>query len=69
MPTMIGDPARPSFVSDGHLDYLDGLFDSYAIDPRGASPMLCTAFRLGQQEAEAVVEFWRSTSGRRLKGS
>ena len=57
MQTMIGDPARPSFVSDGHLDYLDGLFDSYAIDPRGASPMLCTAFRLGQQEAEAVVEF------------
>ncbi len=31
--------------------------------------MLCTAFRLGTQEAEAVVEFWCSTFGRRLTGS
>ena len=69
MATTIGDPTRPAFVTDGHLDYLDGLFDSYAIDARGAPPLLCTAFRLGQQEAEAVVEFWHSTLGRRLTGS
>ena len=69
MATTIGDPTRPAFVTEGHLDYLDDLFDSYAIDVRRAPPMLCTAFRLGAQEAQAVVEFWRSTFGRRLTGS
>jgi len=68
MAITIGDPTRPAFVTDGHLDYLDGLFASYAIDAGRASPMLCTVFRLGEQEAEAVVEFWSNTPGRRLTG-
>lgn len=67
--TTIGDSTRPAFVSDGHLDYLDHLFDSYGIDARRAPRMLCTAFRLGEQEAEAVAKFWSSTFGRRLTGS
>ena len=69
MATTLGDPTRPAFVSDGHLDYLDDLFDSYSIDVRRAPPMLCTVSRLGEREAEAVVEFWSSTFGRRLTGS
>ena len=66
MATTIGDPTRPSFVSEGHLDYLDALYNSYTINEKSASPMLCTAFRLGAKEAEAVVEFWSSTFERRL---
>ena len=69
MATTIGDPTRLAFVRDEHLDYLDELFESYAVEPRRASPMLCLVFRLGEREAEAVVEFWRSTFGRRLTRS
>ena len=69
MATTIGDPARPGFVSDEHLDYLDELFESYAVNPGCASPMLCSAFQLGEREAEVIVEFWRSAFGRRLTRS
>ncbi len=65
MATKTGDPTRPAFVRDEHLDYLAELFESYAVDPPRASLMLCLVFRLGEQEAKAVVEFWRSTFGRR----
>ena len=69
MATTIEDPTTPGFVSDEHLDYLDELFESYAVEVRRASPMLCSAFQLGEREAEAIVEFWRSTFGRRLTRS
>ena len=64
-----GGSHEAAFVTETHLDYLDDLFDSSAIDVRHASPILGTVFRLSQQEAEAVVEFWSSMFGRRLAGS
>ncbi len=69
MATTIGDPTRPAFVSDEHLDYLDELFESYAVEVYRAPPMLCSAFQLGEREAEVIVEFWKSTFGRSLTRS
>jgi len=83
MAITIGGPTRPAFVRNEHLDYLDELFESYAVDPRRVSPpstvskrrhrilsaMLGLVFRLGEREAGAIVEFWRSTFGRRLTRS
>ncbi len=69
MATTIGDPNKPAFVRDEHLDYLDELFESYAVDPGRASPMLCSAFQLGELEALAIVEFWLNTFGRRFTQS
>jgi len=42
---------------------------SYAVEVHRASPLLCSAFQLGEREAEVIVEFWRSTFGRRLTPS
>ncbi len=69
MATTIGDPTRPEFVRDEHLDYLDELFESYAVNPGCASPMLCSVFRVGELEAVAIVEFWLNTFGRRFTQS
>ena len=69
MAATIGDPTRPEFVRDEHLDYLDELFESYAVDPGRVSLMLCSVFRVGELEAVAIVEFWLNTFGRRLTRS
>ncbi len=69
MAATIGDPTRPEFVRDEHLDYLDELSESYAVEVRRAPPLLCSAFQLGEREAEVIVEFWRSKFGRRLTRS
>jgi len=69
MATTIGGSTKPAFVRDEHLDYLDELFESYAVEVRRAPPLLCSAFQLGEREAEVIVEFWRSTFGRRLTRS
>ncbi len=69
MATTFGDPTRPEFVRDEYLDYLDELFASYAVDPGRVSLMLCSAFRVGELEAEVIVEFWLNTFGRRFTQS
>ena len=69
MAITIWDPTRPEFVRDEHLDYLDELFESYAVDSGRVSLMLCSVFRVGELEAVAIVEFWLNTFGRRLTRS
>ena len=66
MATTLGGPARPAFVTDEHLEYLDELFECYAVDVCRASPMLSSAFQLREPEADAIVEFWTNAFGRRL---
>ena len=69
MATTIGGSTKPAFVRDEHLDYLDELFESNAVDPGRVSLMLCSVFRVGELEAVAIVEFWLNTFGRRLTRS
>ncbi len=57
---------RPSFISEAYLDYLDELFESYSLDMRRATPLLRTAFRLSEPEAQATVVFWEKSFGKRM---
>lgn len=57
---------RPAFMKEEHLEYLDELFESYAVDIRRAGPMLSDAFGIDETDAGRVVAFWTSAFGRRL---
>ena len=59
-------PTRRSFIRHEHLDYLDELFESYAVDLTHARPMLREVFDLDEPQAEATTEFWTRSFGRRL---
>ena len=66
MATRFSHLTRPSFVRDEYLDYLDELFENYAVDVERARPILCSTFHLAEPEAEATLKFWTSSFGRRL---
>lgn len=58
-------PARPDFVTDEHLDYLDELRESAVTNMVGAGPWLERDFGLDRDTARKVLRYWMATFGER----
>lgn len=58
--------ARPEFVTDKHLEYLDDLRESGITNMFGAAPFLKKAFRnLSKDQSEKTLVYWMQTFGER----
>lgn len=55
------EPARPSFVTDEHLIYLDDLRASGATNMFGAGPYLIREFGLSRAKSHKVLTYWMET--------
>jgi hypothetical protein len=52
---------RPEFVTDEHLEYLDGLRESGVTNMFGAAPYVADAFDLDIRRAREVLQYWMET--------
>jgi len=59
------EEARPEFVTDEHLQFLDELRESGEINMFGAAPYLSNIFDLSEQEARKALTYWMQTFGAR----
>jgi hypothetical protein len=57
--------ARPSFVEDEHLTYLDAVRESGATNMFGAAPYLVAEFGLDKRESREILSYWMKTFGER----
>ena len=64
-----GGQQVPIHIKDEYLNYIDDLFENYAIEVERACPLLCSEFGIDVTEAEAAVKFWTRKYGRRLRDS
>ena len=56
--------ARPEFVLDEQLEYLDNLRESGETNMFGATPYLVDEFpELSKQEARKILTYWMETFG------
>lgn len=57
---------RPDFVTDEHLEYLDGLRESGATNMFGAGAYLQSAFKelKDRTKATAALSYWMHTFGK-----
>ena len=53
--------AKPKFVSDEHLEYLDGLRESGVTNMFGAGSYLSAAFGMSKKNASEVLMYWMET--------
>lgn len=56
---------RPPTVTDEHLEYLDALRESGAVNMFGAAPHLAREFGLPTREARHVLTYWMESFGQR----
>lgn len=57
---------RPEFVTDEHLEYLDGLRSSGVTNMFGATPYVQKAFKkLKGKQAQQVLSYWMSSFSER----
>jgi len=56
--------ARPDFVSDEHLEYLDDLRESGVTNMFGAGPYVQKEFMLNKDEARDIVLYWMKSFGK-----
>ena len=56
--------ARPEFVEDEHLEYLDELRESGITNMFGSAPYLQEAFDLDRHTARDIVAYWMGTFGK-----
>lgn len=59
------DTARPDYLTDEHLEYLDDLRESGVTNMLGATPYLAEEFGLSTREARQVLTYWMSTFAER----
>ena len=55
---------RPSNITDEHLEYLDALRETNAINMMGASSYLEEEFGLDRREAREINKYWMQTFGK-----
>ena len=59
---------KPDFVTEEHLNFLDGLRESGVTNMFGASPYIQEFFpRLGKKQAREVLTYWMKTFVQRHK--
>ena len=56
---------RPEGLTDEHLDYLDLLRESGAVNMFGARPYLIEEFGLDEETARTYLLYWMRTFGER----
>jgi hypothetical protein len=56
--------ARPAYVTDAMLTYLDRLRESGTINMFGAGPWVRREFRLDKATSDAVLSYWMETFGK-----
>jgi hypothetical protein len=55
--------ARPEFVTDEHLEYLDHLRESGVTNMFGACPYVQRRFGMPDKEARKILSYWMDTFG------
>ena len=56
---------RPEGLEDDHLEYLDRIRESGAVNMYGAAPYLASAYGLNTKTARAILAYWMITFGTR----
>ena len=60
---------RPNFLSEEHIEFLDGLKESGQTNMSGATPYLMGEFpELEEMEARYILAYWVKTFDERKKG-
>lgn len=56
---------RPSYVEDKHIEYLDGLRESGAINMWGAGAYLAREFSIDENQAAEIFFYWKNSFAER----
>ena len=56
--------ARPDYIKDKHLNYLDAVRDSGVTNMFGATSYVQTRFGLPEDKARDILVYWMDTFGR-----
>ena len=54
---------RPDFITDEHLDYLDGLRESGVTNMFGAATYVATEFGADSNTARKILMYWMESFG------